>query len=254
MGCIDDDTVIREGLRVLLPTIHSTDAAHVRNGNGTGHGRERDGAVGSATRSDSWAGPDVRVEVVGTYSRVEDFLVQAPRVDVVLVDLEILDRSDVPVLNGMHGVAAVAAAGYLPVIYTNEQRPHVLAGCLAKGARGVVQKADPLEDLVAALVTVSSGGTVVTTSLAGLMEVFSRRGRTGPLSPRQGQVLSARARGETYKSIATRLYLSPKTVEGYMSDVTQQFADYLATHSEADLERQLGIGPGDLMSSPQDPR
>ena len=68
------------------------------------------------------------------------------------------------------------------------------------------------------------------------------------LPERQAQVLRARARGEAYKSIATRLYLSPKTVEGYMSDVSKQFADYLADHSEADLERLLGIGPGDLLA------
>lgn len=208
VASIDDDTLIREGLRVLLPDLN----------------------------------------VVGAYARVEDFLSARPDVDVVLVDLKLVGAAGPPTLQGMRGVEAVVQAGYRTIIYTNEQRRHVLAGCLAYGALGVVQKADPLTDLSDAVTTVAGGGVVITTALAGLVETFTRRGRMAHLPDRQAQVLQGRARGESYKSIAKRLFLSPKTVEGYMSDVSKQFADYLADHSEADLELMLGIGPGDLLS------
>ncbi|WP_406832835.1 response regulator transcription factor [Pedococcus sp. KACC 23699] len=208
IACVDDDTLIREGLAHLLP----------------------------------------QVEVVGTYPRVEDLLADRPAADVALVDLWLRAPEGEPVhAHGMHGVHAVAQAGYRVLIYTNERRRHVLAGCLAAGASGIVHKSEPLPALREAVAAVASGGVVITTALAGLVEVVDRRGRIGRLSPRQIEVLRARARGESYRSIGARLFISPKTAEEYMAEVTRRFSAYLLEHSAADLERLLGVGPGDLL-------
>ena len=213
VASVDDDTLIREGVARLL----------------TG------------------------LDVVATFARVEALLDARPVVDVVLLDLSIptaLAASPVDILQGVRGVAAVVQAGYRVLIYTNERRREVLAGCLAAGAQGVVHKSEPLPAIVEAARAVACGQIVITTALTGLAEVVQRRGRLAALSPRQLEVLHGRARGESFKSIGARLYIAPKTAEEYMSEVNRRFAEYLRDHSPADLERVLGVGPGDLLDRP----
>lgn len=210
---VDDDTLIREGVARLL----------------TG------------------------LDVVATFARVEALLDARPVVDVVLLDLKIpatLAASQFGTLQGLRGVAAVVQAGYRVLIYTNERRREVLAGCLAEGAHGVVHKSEPLPAIVEAARKVAGGQIVITTALAGLAEVVQRRGSMAVLSPRQLDVLRGRARGESFKSIGARLYIAPKTAEEYMCHVNRRFAAYLRDHSAADLEHLLGVGPGDLLDQP----
>lgn len=203
---IDDDTVMRDGLALLL--------------------REHD--------------------VVAVFADVRDFLRAAPAVDVVLLDLKLAGtgRSEAP--QGQAAVRAVAGPGYRVLVYTNERRRAVLAGCLAAGARGVVHKAEPLAALADAITRVVDGQTVITQALTGLAELAERRGQIPSLSPRQRQVLAGRARGESFAGIAARLYITPKTAEEHMRHVSDKFAEYLRTHSPADLERHLGLEPPDL--------
>ena len=213
--CVDDDTLIREGVARLVPG----------------------------------------VRVVGVYDRAEACLAERPAADVVVLDLSLSSTTD-PVaepsaargpLQGAAAVERMAAAGYTVLIYTNERRREVLAACFAAGAAGIVHKSESLEALGAAVRAVHEGQIMVTTALAGLAEVLQRRGRLPSLSERQVQVLRARARGETFRSIGQRLFISPKTAEEYMGEVGRKFADFLRQHSAADLERHLGLGAGDLL-------
>ena len=206
--CIDDDTLIRDGLAALLQ----------------------------------------RHTLTHTYRDVESFLSERPDCDVVLLDLRLGGFQTSSDLAGASAVRAVSDAGYRVLIYSSERRPAVLVGCLSNGARGVAHKSEPLADLESAVSRVARDQIVITTGLTGLAELSERRGALPSLSNRQKEVLSARARGEPFRSIAARLYLSPKTVEEYMAEVARKFADYLATHSATDLERSLGLGPGDLLA------
>lgn len=186
------------------------------------------------------------VEVVAVHPRVEAYLADPVPVDVVLLDLLLLETGERGV-QGAHGVAAVAATGAKVLIYTNERRREVLAGCFAAGAQGIAHKSDTMRATQEAVKSVAAGRLVLTTALAGLAELLSRRGALRPLSPRKVEVLRGRARGESYKSIAARLFIAPATAEEYMSEVSRTFAGFLSEHSAADLERHLGIGPGDLL-------
>jgi DNA-binding NarL/FixJ family response regulator len=206
---IDDDTVIREGLPLL---------------------------VGE------------RADVVGAFSDVAGYLASPPACDLCLLDLHLVGTQLSAGPQGARAVEAVAATGTPVLIYTNERRRWVLAGCLAAGARGIVHKAEPLHALVEAIDSVLAGHPVVTTALAGLAETCQRHGRLPDLSPRQVEVLRLRARGVPFKSIAPRLGIQRKTAEEHMAGVVTKFADYLHTHSAADLERALGIAVDDLLS------
>lgn len=206
VASIDDDTVIRKGLPLLLRG----------------------------------------VEVVGSYSDVEEFLAADPSVDVVLLDLVLTGTGKVT-RQGAAAIRTITEAGHPVLIYTNERRRAVLVNCLAAGASGVIHKAEPVEELDDAIQAVAHGSVVITQALVGLAELAERRGELADLSPRQREILSARARGEKFQSIADRLFISRKTAEGYMAEVNGKFAEFLRNHSPADLERYLGIAPGDVL-------
>lgn len=207
IAAVDDDTVIRRGLPILLE----------------------------------------RADVVGSYADTAEFLAARPVVDLVVLDLVLTGTGRPGVVQGSAAIRAVTGAGYRVLIYTNERRRAVLVACLAAGAHGVVHKAEPIAALDDAVAAVAAGEIVITQALIGLAELAERRGELPALSARQRQVLSARARGEPFQSIADRLYISRKTAEEYMATVTAKFADFLRDHSAADLERHLGIAPGDVL-------
>ena len=132
------------------------------------------------------------------------------------------------------------------VMETKDVRP-----LLVEMAKETPQLARKARQYVASIVEraideVARGGTVVTLALAGLAEAVRDHGGMRRLTPRQREILAARARGESFRSIGQRLFISERTAQDHMNHVNEAFADYLATHSPADLERDLGIGPGDL--------
>jgi DNA-binding NarL/FixJ family response regulator len=207
VAAVDDDTVIRNGLPLLLPGI----------------------------------------DFVATFEDVDALLAAAPEVDLVLLDLVLTGTGKLGVRHGGEAITAVTGAGYRVLIYTNERRRSVLAACLSAGASGVIHKAEPVPALEAAIRDVAGGQVVITPALVGLAELAERRGGLHALTPRQRQILSARARGEPFQSIANRLFISRKTAEEHMAVVSAKFADFLRDHSAADLERELGIAPGDVL-------
>lgn len=207
VASIDDDTVIRRGLPLLLRS----------------------------------------VDVVGSFADLAGLLAAAPRVEVVLLDLVLKGTGRSEVVQGAAAVRALISTGHRVLIYTNERRPAVLVACLTAGACGVVHKAEPIEVLEEAIAEVAAGKVVITQALVGLAELAERRGELPTLTERQRQILAARARGEPFASIAERLYIARKTAEEHMAIVTGKFADFLRDHSPADLERRLGIAPGDVL-------
>lgn len=207
VAVVDDDTVIRLGISILLH---------------------------SAT-------------VTGAFATVDDLLRSAPPADVVLLDLHLTGTTDHQLQQGAAGVTAVAAADYRILIHTNERRRQVLASCLAAGAHGIIHKAEPIPALEHAIAAVVAGEVTITPALTGLAELIERRGDLPTLTTRQREVLRRRARGETYRSIARHMGIAQKTAEEHMADVARKFSDYLRANSAADLERHLGLGIGDLL-------
>ena len=187
-------------------------------------------------------------DFVGQYSSVRALLSDQPDVDVVMLDLG-LDASG-PNVQGSAAVRAVARAGHRVLIYTNEPRRDVLAWCFSQGAQGLVEKSEPMDAVERAVRAVAAGRTVLTQEMIGLVALADRRGLIGGLTSRQREVLSARARGESFASIGERLFISPRTAEDHWAHVAHKFSEYLVSHSPADLERMLGIGPGDVLDDP----
>jgi DNA-binding NarL/FixJ family response regulator len=187
------------------------------------------------------------IRFTGVYETTDQFLAAAPSAAVVAMDLHLDGLGHRPTHQRFESVSAVAQAGYRVCIYTSERTNVVLVAALVAGAHGVVHKAEPMHDLESALRHVAAGETVITPALGGLAEMAERQHLIPRLTPRQHQILAARARGEKFDSIARRLFISKKVAEEHWAAVASKFGDFLHQHSPADLERLLGLDPGDLL-------
>jgi len=189
--------------------------------------------------------PDL--DFVSAHPNVEDLLAKRPAADVVVLDLHLATAGQPEAAQGPVAIRALVAAGYRVCVYTQEQRRFVLAACLAAGATGVVSKTETLEATAAAFRAVADGELVVPPAVAGLLEVLVRRGSLTVLSPRQRQVLAARARGLTFAEMSRTMFLAESTLRGYWIDLSRIVEEYLQETSAGDIERALGLSPGDLL-------
>ena len=187
------------------------------------------------------------LDFVSAHPSVEDLLAQRPTADVVVLDLHLATTGQPDVAQGPAAISALVAAGSRVCVYTQEQRRFVLAACLAAGASGVVSKTETLEATAAAFRAVAAGELVVPPAVAGLLEVLVRRGSLTVLSPRQRQVLAARARGLTFAEMSRTMFLAESTLRGYWVELSRIVEEYLQETSAGDIERALGLGPGDLL-------
>ena len=102
-------------------------------------------------------------------------------------------------------------------------------GTVRAGARGYVTKSISPEDLAEAIMRVHAGDAVFSPRLAGfVLDAFSG-GLAAPEDPeldqltvREKEILRHIARGYTYKEMAARLHISPKTVETRVSAVLRK--------------------------------
>ena len=187
------------------------------------------------------------VNFVGVFDCTEQLVEEHPPAEVVVVDVLLGGAGGRQVRQRSDAVRSLAEAGYRVCVYTAERGRHVLVGCLSAGASAIVHKSEPLGALETAIHEVAADHVTITQSLIGLAELAERRLALPSLTDRQRNILSARARGEKFESIGRRLYISKKVAEEHWSVVAHKFADFLQDHSPADLERLLGLEPGDLM-------
>ncbi|MGL4173952.1 MAG: response regulator transcription factor [Actinomycetota bacterium] len=189
-----------------------------------------------------------QLDFVATVERAEELTNRRPVADIVLLDLHLANSSQPMVTQGLEAVRQVVAAGYLVCLYTQEERRFVLAACLAAGARGLVSKSSSPAVVGEAVGRVLAGEVVMPQQIIGLAEVLSRRGSLTLLSPRQRELLAGRARGLTYAEIAKTMYVAESTLRWYWQDLSQKVAQHLRETAPSDIERVLGLAPGDLLS------
>jgi DNA-binding NarL/FixJ family response regulator len=175
------------------------------------------------------------IEVVGTAVDGSDAVrkVEELAPDVVLMDLRM------PVMDGIAATRAIKRSHpevHVLVLTTFDDDESIL-GALQAGASGYVLKNTPSEDLARDIQVTSSGGSVLSPSVAGrvIAEMISgqerRSGRgAGPsdlfddegrerLSERELEVLALAAAGLTNREIGRRLSITEGTVKNHVSAV-----------------------------------
>jgi DNA-binding NarL/FixJ family response regulator len=185
---VDDQTLVRQGIRSLLEL------------------------------SD-----DIRIVAEASDGRQAVELIPEIKPDVVLMDMRM------PVMSGLEALQALTASSQLPptiILTTFDDDQLVLAG-LKAGARGYLLKDVSLEQLVDAIQTVASGGSLVKPAvtqrlLSGLERMqneFSSLDQPDPLTERETEILRLMAGGYSNKEIANSLGVAEGTVKNHVSNI-----------------------------------
>jgi len=187
------------------------------------------------------------IEFVAAYPEADALLGESRPADLVVLDLHLVNDAQPTARQGISVIRSLKAAGYRVCVYTQEERRFVLAACLAAGADGVVSKAAGVVAAERSFLRVAAGEVVIPMSLVGLVEVLVRRRSVTLVCPRQRELLAGRARGLTYAELARTMYLSEATLRGYWADICIAVSVFFRDVSPGDLERALGVGPGDIV-------
>jgi DNA-binding NarL/FixJ family response regulator len=141
------------------------------------------------------------------------------RPDVLLLDLRLPDLPAATIcqrIKDRHPEIAI-------VILTAHPEEMALRGCIKAGASGCLFKDVSEQNLLAALMQVSHGRTVVDPRVAGAMVRGPDRARSASLTDREHEVLEMLARGLTTQEIAEGLQLSPNTVKSHTRSLFTKF-------------------------------
>lgn len=191
------------------------------------------------------AQPDMRVigEAHDGNQAVE--ITQETHPDVVLLDVTM------PAYGGLRAIPEIIrhSPGTRVLLLTMHAEPAYLRTALAAGAAGYVLKKSVDADLLSAIRTVQRGLRYVDSELASglFQEVVGGEsignkeggGESKILSDRELQVLKLVAEGFSSREIASRIYVSTKTVETYRG----RFAEKLGLKTRADVvQYALDVG------------
>lgn len=192
---VDDETLVRTGLRLLL-----------------------DGA------GDTSRGGGIRVVGEAGDGRGALAEIARQRPDVVLMDIRMPGMHGLEALRELQGQADAPAVMMLTAFDTREDIIEALDG----GARGFLRKVASPEALVAAVETVAAGQTAFSPDVVAHLLERSRGGtESGPgessvLSDRENMVAELVSQGMTNEQIGQSLHLALPTVKSYMSRIMEK--------------------------------
>ena len=166
------------------------------------------------------------VTVVGDVGTVTEAVAEIRRLrpDVVLLDVHMPDGGGKAVLDRIGESSSKVLA-----LSVSDAAEDVI-GVIRAGARGYVTKTISGADLADAIRRVADGDAVFSPRLAGfVLDAFTNRldipindPELDQLTAREREVLRHLARGYAYKEIASRLFISIKTVETHVSSVLRK--------------------------------
>jgi DNA-binding NarL/FixJ family response regulator len=155
-------------------------------------------------------------EVVAEIGAVDDILpaIDSHPCDVLLLDLR-MDRG------ALSEVAALCAR--VPVVVvTASDVPEDLAAAIHAGARGVVLKCGPLEDLIGAIRVATEGGLWMPPSLRAQLGEAQHETAQHSLTPREREIVHHVALGLRNAEVAEKLFISEQTVKTHLNNVFEK--------------------------------
>ena len=161
------------------------------------------------------------VDVVGEASSGEEAVERARTLepDIVIMDLAL------PGLNGIQATRRITDLGLATrvLVLTIHDEDEYLEPALNAGAAGFLNKSVADTDIMGAIEAVARGHSYLPAKAASLLARRKAEGASsgepGPevLSPRELTVIKLYARGFTANEMGSQVFLSPKTVEGYLA-------------------------------------
>ena len=190
VALVDDQSLVLEGLRTLLGSMHGVAVAHA-------------------------------------YTQAQELVAVLRRepVDVVVSDIRMPGFNGFEVAQRLSGWARPVPV----ILLTTFDEPNLLEQAIAAGASGFLLKGASPADLIAAIQAVAAGGKWLNPVVTGAVRrATSRLAPQGPgdavsfdttLTEREKSVLRLAATGLSNREIAEALGLSEGTVKNYMSDL-----------------------------------
>ena len=149
--------------------------------------------------------------------------------DVVVLDLELAEGDGTEVIRGLQARGSSARV----LVLTERTSGAAVLECLRLGVHGFVDKATGIRTIGTAIRRVGRGDRVVDHELeqAAVMELgrLARQAREGSeiassLTPRETEILGLLSGSLTMRQIATRLGISPRTVETHVAKLYRKLA------------------------------
>ncbi len=153
-----------------------------------------------------------------------------------LADVAVLDADALPPPDGLRYVAQTARTTAVLVLLSDWSLP--AEEYLRAGATGVISKRETGECLITALQAVTTGAHVIPEGHAAPPPAERPDPPVLNLSEREEQVLSQISHGLTHGQIATRLGISPHTVDTYVKRIRAK----LGVGNKAELTRIALLG------------
>ena len=161
-----------------------------------------------------------RIEVVGEVSSGEEGVAEAERLE---PDVAVMDLA-MPGIGGIPAIRQVTALDLdtRVLVLTMHDEEHQLARAIEAGAAGYLNKSVADKDVIVAIEALARGHSYLPRRAAALLaRSQSSRAREVPgldvLSARERTAIELFARGFTASEAAKRMFVSPKTVEGYLA-------------------------------------
>ncbi len=173
------------------------------------------------------------LHLVGMVTSTEDLEAIPEKIDLVVLDLRLNDGSS-PADN----VAAIHRRGSHVLIYTGAEDRRLIQQAARSGALGLIRKSAEPEVLLDAIRTAAEGREVFGADWAAAIDADDEL-QDAKLSPREQEVLSLYASGETAVSVAQRTGLARETVADYVTRIRKKYAEAgRPAHSRVDLFRR----------------
>lgn len=194
----------------------------------------------------STADLEVVAEAGGVAQAIEAAAASDP--DVVVLDLELSDGDGTDVIRELQSMGSTARA----LVLTDRTNGAAVLACLRLGVAGFVDKSTGIRTIGTAIRRVGRGERVIDRELeqAAVMELgrFARQSREGAemaasLTRRELEILELISSGLTMRQVATRLGISPRTVETHVAKLYRKLA--VRTRVQA-VARAASLGLIDL--------
>ena len=198
-------------------------------------------------------GRDDRFEVIAEASNGRNGLqmVKELKPDLVIVDISLPDVSGIELTREIRSRSNQARI----IIVSMHSKIDYITEAFQAGATGYVVKESASDRLIQGLEAVAEGEYFLDSSVShqvveGLLKFPLKEARItdpdyGSLTPREQEVMRLLAEGLSYKEIAEKLFISPKTVENHRTNIMNK----LDLHSTMELVRyaaRLGLIDVDL--------
>ena len=163
-------------------------------------------------------------EVVYSGATVRGYLAwraatQAPRADVVVLDLMLGDGATVT-----ENVTALVADGSPVLIHSVADRPAAVREALSAGAAGVISKASRTDDVIAAIRTIAQGQPLENLEWASAVD-GDHAFADAQLANREREVLRLYAAGLPLKAVADRLGIAYSTAKENITRIRVKYVE-----------------------------